>query len=107
VYNCDYCVEKHSESLREAGKHLKNISGINSEGWSLFKLAKYVIILCAFDKLVIWVMGQWPKAVKIVYEDIVWALGIRNTTSVPFYVSLGRCACEGSTVPSDRHCGTD
>jgi nucleolar protein 58 len=46
VYNCDYCVEKHSESLREAGKHLKNISGINSEGWSLFKLATALKMVC-------------------------------------------------------------
>ena len=46
MYNYDCCVEKHSESLREAGKHLKNISGINSEGWSLFKLATALKMVC-------------------------------------------------------------
>ena len=46
VYNFDYCVKKHSENLHEAGKHLKNISGINYEGWSLFKLVTALKIVC-------------------------------------------------------------
>lgn len=99
VYNCDYCVEKHSESLREAGKHLKNISGIKSEGWSLFKLATALKMVCypedllAGDPRQIFLEDEHkkllqnapeykdklkPKAVKVVYEDIVWTLGIRN-----------------------------
>lgn len=46
VYNYDYCLNKHSESLREAGKHLKDISGIDSEGWDLFKLATALKMVC-------------------------------------------------------------
>lgn len=46
MYNFDYSVEKHSKYLREAGKHLKNISGIDSEGWSLFKLVTALKMVC-------------------------------------------------------------
>ncbi|RLN34977.1 hypothetical protein C2845_PM03G27160 [Panicum miliaceum] len=85
VYNYDYCVDKHSESLREAGKHLKNISGIDSEGWDLLKLATALKMIFSEDELKN-LQKDAPKykdklkrkSVQIVYEDIVWALGIRN-----------------------------
>jgi nucleolar protein 58 len=82
VFNCDYSVDRYSQSLHEAAKHLKNISGINSEGWDLLKIATALKMVCcpedhltggaeqvnhsialkiicsSFDKIVIWVMGQ-------------------------------------------------
>ncbi|KAJ1258430.1 hypothetical protein BS78_10G074200 [Paspalum vaginatum] len=39
VYNCDLWEDKYSEPLRAAGKHLKEISNINTNDWDLFKLA--------------------------------------------------------------------
>lgn len=46
VYNCDLWVDKYSESLRAAGKHLKAISSIDFEDWDLFKLAAALKIIC-------------------------------------------------------------
>ncbi|XP_066358836.1 uncharacterized protein [Miscanthus floridulus] len=122
VYNYDCCVEKHSESLREAGKHLKNISGINSEGWSLFKLATALKMVCypedhllaghprqifSEDELKKLLQNApeykdklKPKAVKLVYEDIVWALGIRNKWlgQLPRYLKEAEEAYEAKQV---------
>ncbi|XP_066359274.1 uncharacterized protein [Miscanthus floridulus] len=124
VYNYDCCVEKHSESLREAGKHLKNISGINSEGWSLFKLATALKMVCypedhllaghprqifSEDELKKLLQNApeykdklKPKAVKLVYEDIVWALGIRNKWlgQLPRYLKEAEEAYEAKQVMS-------
>jgi nucleolar protein 58 len=32
-------VDRHSENLRAAGKHLKEISGIDTQDWNIVKLA--------------------------------------------------------------------
>ncbi|PUZ49009.1 hypothetical protein GQ55_7G291600 [Panicum hallii var. hallii] len=37
VYECDFNVKKHAESLHYAGEHLKEISGIDFEDWDLLK----------------------------------------------------------------------
>uniref|UniRef100_I1QF07 Nucleolar protein 58/56 N-terminal domain-containing protein n=1 Tax=Oryza glaberrima TaxID=4538 RepID=I1QF07_ORYGL len=46
LYETDYHVRKHGESMRYAGKHLKKISGINAEDWDLLKLATAIMMLC-------------------------------------------------------------
>ncbi|RLN16799.1 hypothetical protein C2845_PM02G08570 [Panicum miliaceum] len=46
VYNCDYCVDKHSKSLHDAAKYLEEISGINPQGWSLMKIATALMMVC-------------------------------------------------------------
>ncbi|PVH33613.1 hypothetical protein PAHAL_8G033200 [Panicum hallii] len=46
VYNCDYCVDKHSKSLHGAAKHLEEISGINPQGWSSMKIATALMMVC-------------------------------------------------------------
>ncbi|KAJ1291053.1 hypothetical protein BS78_02G290100 [Paspalum vaginatum] len=45
VYCCDRLVNNHSESLRAAAKHLKDISAIDAEHWGLFKIATALKIL--------------------------------------------------------------
>uniref|UniRef100_K3YDX2 Uncharacterized protein n=1 Tax=Setaria italica TaxID=4555 RepID=K3YDX2_SETIT len=42
----DYKPEIINDRIIEAGKHLKNISGINSEGWDLLKLATALKMVC-------------------------------------------------------------
>ncbi|RLM58157.1 hypothetical protein C2845_PM18G01210 [Panicum miliaceum] len=46
VYNCDYCVDKHSKSLHDAAKHLEEISGIDPQGWSSMKIATALMMVC-------------------------------------------------------------
>uniref|UniRef100_A0A0E0PXP7 Uncharacterized protein n=1 Tax=Oryza rufipogon TaxID=4529 RepID=A0A0E0PXP7_ORYRU len=46
LYETDYHVRKHGESMRYAGKHLKETSGINAEDWDLLKLAAAIMMLC-------------------------------------------------------------
>uniref|UniRef100_A0A0E0HQT7 Uncharacterized protein n=1 Tax=Oryza nivara TaxID=4536 RepID=A0A0E0HQT7_ORYNI len=46
LYETDYHVRKHGESMRYAGKHLKETSGINAEDWDLLKLATAIMMLC-------------------------------------------------------------
>ena len=46
MYNCDYCVDKHSKSLHDAAKYLEEISGINLHGWSLMKIATTLKMVC-------------------------------------------------------------
>uniref|UniRef100_A0A0D9WDX6 Pre-mRNA-processing factor 19 n=1 Tax=Leersia perrieri TaxID=77586 RepID=A0A0D9WDX6_9ORYZ len=46
VYECDYCVNKHRDSLRMAGEYLKDISGIDTQDWDLMKLAVALKMIC-------------------------------------------------------------
>ncbi|XP_062188617.1 probable nucleolar protein 5-2 [Phragmites australis] len=46
VYECDFCVDKHAESLHGAGEHLKKISDIKFEDWDLLKLATALMMVC-------------------------------------------------------------
>ncbi|XP_062202034.1 probable nucleolar protein 5-2 [Phragmites australis] len=46
VYECDFCVVKHSESLHGSGEHLKKISDIKFEDWDLLKLATALMMVC-------------------------------------------------------------
>ncbi|CAL5069479.1 unnamed protein product [Urochloa decumbens] len=46
LLDCEYCDVKNSKPLRVAGEHIKDVSGIKSEGWDLMKLATAVKIIC-------------------------------------------------------------
>jgi nucleolar protein 58 len=46
VYECDLCVDKHNNSLRSAAVHLWKISGVDTSGWDLLKLATALKIVC-------------------------------------------------------------
>ncbi|RCV06894.1 hypothetical protein SETIT_1G200000v2 [Setaria italica] len=99
VYNCDYCVDKHSETLHKAGKVLKRISDINSEDWDLLKLATALKMVCYPEELLIGDPRQifsgdehinlrqdaplykdklWGRAISIVYNQILRARIIRH-----------------------------
>uniref|UniRef100_A0A0E0EH10 Uncharacterized protein n=1 Tax=Oryza meridionalis TaxID=40149 RepID=A0A0E0EH10_9ORYZ len=47
LYETDYIVRKHGESMRYACKHLKETSGINAEDWDLLKLATAIMMAYA------------------------------------------------------------
>ncbi|CAN6358951.1 unnamed protein product [Urochloa humidicola] len=49
LYDCELCETKHSEFLTSWGECLKEISGIEFEGWSMMKLAAAFKILCIPD----------------------------------------------------------
>ncbi|CAN6247292.1 unnamed protein product [Urochloa humidicola] len=46
LYDCDLIEKKHYASLERVGQHLKEVSGINAEDWSLLKLATALMIIC-------------------------------------------------------------
>ncbi|XP_062180413.1 probable nucleolar protein 5-2 [Phragmites australis] len=46
LLDSEYNEKKNSTPLRRAGDHLKDVSGINSEGWDLMKLATALKIIC-------------------------------------------------------------
>ncbi|KAL6841822.1 hypothetical protein ACP4OV_028334 [Aristida adscensionis] len=45
VYDCDLCVNKHAQELRSCGRHLKEVSDVNFEGWSLMKLSTALMMV--------------------------------------------------------------
>jgi nucleolar protein 58 len=46
-------VEKYSDNLRCASKHLKDISGMDCEGWSLLKIATALKLVWYPDKRIV------------------------------------------------------
>jgi nucleolar protein 58 len=50
LYDCDLCETKHSDFLLSAGVRLKEVSGIEYEGWSLMKIATALRVLCDPEK---------------------------------------------------------
>lgn len=47
LLDCEYIMDvKNCKPLRLAGEHIKEVSGIKSEGWDLMKLATAVKIIC-------------------------------------------------------------
>ncbi|RLM66120.1 hypothetical protein C2845_PM16G08180 [Panicum miliaceum] len=46
LLDCEYCNVKNCKPSHLAGEHIKDVSGIKSEGWDLMKLATAVTIIC-------------------------------------------------------------
>ncbi|VAH85642.1 unnamed protein product [Triticum turgidum subsp. durum] len=46
LYDCDEIEKKHDRSLRRAGEQLKDVSGINTQGWSLLELSTALMLIC-------------------------------------------------------------
>ncbi|KAM3336059.1 hypothetical protein ACQJBY_030188 [Aegilops geniculata] len=46
LYDCDEIEKKHDASLRRASEQLKDVSGINTQGWSLLKLSTALMLIC-------------------------------------------------------------
>ncbi|XP_025826616.1 uncharacterized protein LOC112901952 isoform X2 [Panicum hallii] len=89
VYNCDYCVDKHSKSLHGAAKHLEEISGINPQGWSSMKIATALMMIFSKEVCVQFSCGKMHQNLKTEYvrclarqSSIRWfglaVLGIRS-----------------------------
>ncbi|RLM65443.1 hypothetical protein C2845_PM16G20640 [Panicum miliaceum] len=70
VYECDFNVKKHAESLHYAGEHLKEISGIDFEDWDLLKLATALM------------MVGYPKGEQIVAGNLKKLFGDDYSTLV-------------------------
>ncbi|WVZ85368.1 hypothetical protein U9M48_032305 [Paspalum notatum var. saurae] len=70
VYSCELLVRKYSQSLQAAGKHLKEISNIDSQHWDLLKLAPPLKIICfpqeklPSDPLKIFSQDEYSKLVS-------------------------------------------
>jgi len=57
-------VDRHSENLRAAGKHLKEISGIDTQDWNIVKLAGAL-------KLMFYPEDEFPAAEEVYHEYFV------------------------------------
>ncbi|CAO2186793.1 unnamed protein product [Urochloa humidicola] len=44
LYDCDHIEQKHRANLKRAGEHLKDVSGINTQDWSLLKVATALML---------------------------------------------------------------
>ena len=45
LLDCELIEQKHFATLKEVGERIKDVSGINTEGWSLLKLATAPMII--------------------------------------------------------------
>uniref|UniRef100_A0A0D9WHU7 Uncharacterized protein n=1 Tax=Leersia perrieri TaxID=77586 RepID=A0A0D9WHU7_9ORYZ len=57
VHECDQIVNKHSDSLRTAAEHLKEISCIDTQDWDLMKLAAALKMICCPEEKI--EAGRW------------------------------------------------
>ncbi|TVU44316.1 hypothetical protein EJB05_03752 [Eragrostis curvula] len=96
LYECDLCVDKYSGQLRSAGSIIQEVSGIDTQGWTLLKLASALKIICSplekhgpemfsdveVSKLLAGLSQYQEKFLKNtclgIFEEIVWANGVKN-----------------------------
>ena len=45
LLDCELIEQKHCAALKKAGEQIKDVSGINTNGWSLLKLATALMII--------------------------------------------------------------
>ncbi|CAO2189947.1 unnamed protein product [Urochloa humidicola] len=45
LYDCDHIEQKHCANLKYAGERLKDVSGIDTQGWSLLKVATALMVI--------------------------------------------------------------
>ncbi|CAN6233157.1 unnamed protein product [Urochloa humidicola] len=123
VYNSDYCVDKHFETLHEAGKQLMDVSKINCKDWDLLKIVVALKWVCYpkeklfpdpekifseeehislerdapkyEDKL-------WRRPILVTYNQIVRARMIRNKwlRQLPYYLKEAEGASTAEQVMS-------
>ncbi|CAL5009825.1 unnamed protein product [Urochloa decumbens] len=46
LYDCDHIEQKHCANLKRAGERLKEVSGIDTQDWSLQKVATALMVIC-------------------------------------------------------------
>ncbi|KAJ1267064.1 hypothetical protein BS78_07G027200 [Paspalum vaginatum] len=101
VYCCDLRVNIYAESLRAAGRHLKEISNIDPEHWGLVKLAAALVLLCfprdklPCDPLKVFSQDEYDKLTthghmyehkllkgpcRMAFDELVSARQLRNRT---------------------------
>ena len=47
IYECEGCVNRHRDSLRDAAEYIKEISDIDTASWDLLKIATALKMLCS------------------------------------------------------------
>ena len=45
LLDCELIEQKHCATLKKAGEYIKDVSGINTKGWRLLKLATALMII--------------------------------------------------------------
>ena len=45
LLDCELIEQKHCATLKKAGEYIKDVSGINTKGWGLLKLATALMII--------------------------------------------------------------
>jgi len=47
IYECEGCVNRHRDSLRDAAEYIKEISDIDTASWDLLEIATALKMLCS------------------------------------------------------------
>lgn len=98
LYDCDEIEKKHDACLRRASEQLKDVSGINTQGWSLLKLSTALMLICFSEEEIL--VGEPEEVNRNICKSfapryICWKLVVRVVTRgecVPFsYLQLRSC----------------
>jgi nucleolar protein 58 len=53
LLDCEVIEKNHFEALKEAGEIIKDVSGINTTGWTLLKIATALMIIFYPEKSIV------------------------------------------------------